>query len=65
MTSRNGRVKRTMGAYNEHPSSLFARAGKDPDLRRRLEEGRRRSVGDARAMERWARRGCLSEAEML
>lgn len=43
-----------------HPNSLQARARRDPDLKARIEEGRKRCNGDRAAMEWWAKGGFRS-----
>lgn len=45
-----------------HPNSLAALAARDPELRRRIREGRRKADEDLRAIEIWASGGTSSSA---
>ena len=45
-------------------NSLASRAATDPDLRRRIREGRERAGEEARFMEAWARRGATAGFEV-
>ena len=44
-------------ARGHHPNSLAERALTDPELKRRLEDGRKEYNADRRAFDAWARQG--------
>jgi hypothetical protein len=49
---------RDWNGHTVHPNSLQARASSDPELRKRIDNGRIRCLGDLKAMEAWHRMGC-------
>lgn len=43
-----------------HPNSLAAKALHDPELKEKIEDGRKRAEDDLRSMEQWYYNGCIS-----
>lgn len=43
-----------------HPNSLQARSERDPELRARIAQGRRKAKEDERSFETWVAGGCAS-----